>query len=677
MQLVVADRTRDTRMFRNIFVILLGLLCSVKITNSKGTLELQFVKYENPGGEGSNGNCCDGMSFFCGSACDHNFDICVDVQSGPRDMNVCPYGRKSSGEISNQDTIIFGNKGGVKMKINIHDKDNNNDDHVDYLEKHYTAHPKIYSEANNAWVQFNIKARTSLTAKIRVYCDMYYYNANCDTLCKPGNSESEGFYTCDPKTGSKICKEGQFCNETVSPECTNITCHNGGNCSVINGSISCKCQSGWTGNNCESKYDPCDAHVCYNNGTCNSTDDVTATCFCEEGWSGGNCETEINPCDMCMSNSTCISGNGTENVTCLCLVGWTGNNCETKYSPCDSDPCWNNGTCTNNGTMFECSCAANFSGINCEINETAIIPPTTTTQVTTTSDSKTPSVVFTFVGLVKDDEQLRKEFQHLIYDLTGEKDGIKILYKKEYPSTVKGKPLTKVSFKVLNAQGKNINDKLNTVLSETRHEDLDKYFTLPLYHEEPIKPTKVEGHTGWIHTYWFVILISLLVFIILLVVLGCMVARVKRRKMSQRKQKEFLARQSSNVSDALPAQSFENSLYFEMNQPIKKDQQAGATWKIIGNATISYKLWIEPEEMKHNRTYNSIYCYIDDTVCYPKTCIFYLFVNFKETSNTKACRKFCNYVHSCHKMRLALNISLNHFYHLLLHKRLLTVLYEN
>lgn len=49
-----------------------------------------------------------------------------------------------------------------------------------------------------------------------------------------------------------------------------------------------------------------------------------------------------------------------------------------------------------------------------------------------------PSVVLTFVGVVKDDEELSKEFQHLIYDLTGEKDGIEILYKKEYPTTVKG-----------------------------------------------------------------------------------------------------------------------------------------------------------------------------------------------------------------------------------------------
>lgn len=45
---------------------------------------------------------------------------------------------------------------------------------------------------------------------------------------------------------------------------------------------------------------------------------------------------------------------------------------------------------------------------------------------------------------------------------------------------------------MLNGKGENINDELNTVISETRFEDIDKYFTLPLYREEPIKPRRLE-----------------------------------------------------------------------------------------------------------------------------------------------------------------------------------------
>lgn len=131
---------------------------------------------------------------------------------------------------------------------------------------------------------------------------------------------------------------GQFCNETVLPECTNTTCLNGGNCSVTNESISCECQTGWTGENCESMYDPCDTHLCYNNGTCNSTDDGTATCVCEEGWSGDNCETEFNPCgDGCMNNGTCVSESGFPNnnaslFLCACTENYTGVYCETKLT---------------------------------------------------------------------------------------------------------------------------------------------------------------------------------------------------------------------------------------------------------------------------------------------------------------------------------------------------------
>ena len=48
----------------------------------KAYLSLRFVKFDNPGGEGSNGHCCDGRAFFCPSKCDHRFVVCLDRRYG-------------------------------------------------------------------------------------------------------------------------------------------------------------------------------------------------------------------------------------------------------------------------------------------------------------------------------------------------------------------------------------------------------------------------------------------------------------------------------------------------------------------------------------------------------------------------------------------------------------------
>lgn len=47
-----------------------------------GHLSVRLVRYVNPGGNGENGNPCDGRYFFTGSPCDHRFIICVDKENG-------------------------------------------------------------------------------------------------------------------------------------------------------------------------------------------------------------------------------------------------------------------------------------------------------------------------------------------------------------------------------------------------------------------------------------------------------------------------------------------------------------------------------------------------------------------------------------------------------------------
>lgn len=45
----------------------------------------------------------------------------------------------------------------------------------------------------------------------------------------------------------------------------------------------CMCTSGYTGQNCENEYIPCNPSPCKNGGTCHQTDDLDYECICPEG----------------------------------------------------------------------------------------------------------------------------------------------------------------------------------------------------------------------------------------------------------------------------------------------------------------------------------------------------------------------------------------------------------
>ena len=47
-----------------------------------------------------------------------------------------------------------------------------------------------------------------LDYKASVYCEDKFYGAACDVMCED-RDDSTGHYTCDPKTGDKICLEGE------------------------------------------------------------------------------------------------------------------------------------------------------------------------------------------------------------------------------------------------------------------------------------------------------------------------------------------------------------------------------------------------------------------------------------------------------------------------------------
>lgn len=70
------------------------------------------------------------------------------------------------------------------------------------------------------------------------------------------------------------------------------------------------------------------------------------TCLCNTGFTGQYCETEIDYCipAPCYNNATCSSYPGY--YTCNCQDGFNGTDCENNIDDCLSNPCQNGGSCT-------------------------------------------------------------------------------------------------------------------------------------------------------------------------------------------------------------------------------------------------------------------------------------------------------------------------------------------
>jgi len=86
----------------------------------------------------------------------------------------------------------------------------------------------------------------------------------------------------------------------VSNECSTAPCRNGGTCTNCPGSYSCRCQSGWTGNNCNQDINECNRGACKNGGTCTNSQGGYS-CICPDEWKGNNCNQEVNACDIKLS----------------------------------------------------------------------------------------------------------------------------------------------------------------------------------------------------------------------------------------------------------------------------------------------------------------------------------------------------------------------------------------
>jgi len=217
-------------------------------------------------------------------------------------------------------------------------------------------------------------------------------------------------------------------------------CHNGGTCFEMSGNgrgYGCHCTAEWTGERCEVGYLPCelrencttdknecDKSPCKNGGTCTNYDG-DYSCKCQDGWTGNNCDQEKCTGDKCTgyrgtkaktkSGHTCLPwstvglpeldenycrnphgmlddiwcyfkkeprkqweycslGSGCQSCVhgtcginaCKCELGYKGEYCNEDINECDKSPCKNGGTCTNSDGSYSCKCQDGWTGKNCD-----------------------------------------------------------------------------------------------------------------------------------------------------------------------------------------------------------------------------------------------------------------------------------------------------------------------
>ncbi|XP_063796192.1 protein crumbs homolog 1 [Pseudophryne corroboree] len=171
-------------------------------------------------------------------------------------------------------------------------------------------------------------------------------------------------------------RTGTFCEKDIR-ECRTDPCVHG-NCTPGTDGYKCKCETGYTGTNCD--ISSCHGHLCANGATC-----VVATagyrCICPANFTGQHCRFSM-PSIFCgneKKNITCYNySNCTEEqgiMGCSCQPGFTGNRCEIDIDECESYPCLNGGLCQNLPNRFICICDVNFAGELCEIDLSELMPP--------------------------------------------------------------------------------------------------------------------------------------------------------------------------------------------------------------------------------------------------------------------------------------------------------------
>ncbi|XP_072330227.1 uncharacterized protein [Scyliorhinus torazame] len=220
-----------------------------------------------------------------------------------------------------------------------------------------------------------------------IYAELFqqvisYYTATRNNVTfiahtsKDLNVTDNGTLTWHPKSINAITLEieavgSNNLTSVLTPRLVIFNCSENGTpinneTSRINGSsvyrAACKCDSQFTGSDCQFAINPCQGVRCFEGANCSSEGSCGA---CPTGLTGDGIHcSDINECEnenLCPPNATCI--NAVRSYNCSCNAGFSGNGmfC-TAIDPCDNSTCSPNATCQDTNGNITCSCKEGFTG---------------------------------------------------------------------------------------------------------------------------------------------------------------------------------------------------------------------------------------------------------------------------------------------------------------------------
>ncbi|KAM3911904.1 protein crumbs homolog 1-like isoform 2-T2 [Leptodactylus fuscus] len=189
------------------------------------------------------------------------------------------------------------------------------------------------------------------------------------------------------------CSDTGFVGDTCEMdilECASNPCVNNATCQERIKGYNCLCWAGYAGDHCEMDIDECAEHPCLHDSICMERSNQTHygtqpefstdfsygsaagyLCRCQPGFTGENCSVNINECEPapCENAGSCVDQiNG---FICQCAPGYTGVLCTINIDDCESNPCENGATCEDGVADYTCKCPApvldgiTWGGKNC------------------------------------------------------------------------------------------------------------------------------------------------------------------------------------------------------------------------------------------------------------------------------------------------------------------------
>ncbi|XP_053551464.1 protein crumbs homolog 2 [Bombina bombina] len=176
------------------------------------------------------------------------------------------------------------------------------------------------------------------------------------------------------------------------PECASNPCWNNGSCLEGVKSFSCLCWPGYSGDQCATDDDECSSQPCDNGALClersnqsnywtepefdtdfSYSSAVGYVCRCQPGFTGENCSININECESmpCHNGGSCIDL--VNEFRCDCTLGFTGVACSINIDDCENNPCENGATCQDEVAGYRCLCpettadGITWGGNNCSV----------------------------------------------------------------------------------------------------------------------------------------------------------------------------------------------------------------------------------------------------------------------------------------------------------------------